>query len=53
MPVVGDVIMTDKGEGKVISIDILNRKCQLLIGDTKEDFYIERSAEKGYNASII
>ena len=46
MPVVGDVIMTDKGEGKVISIDILNRKCQLLIGDTKEDFYIDKNSIK-------
>lgn len=46
MPVVGDIIMTDKGEGKVISIDILNRKCQLLIGDTKEDFYIDENSIK-------
>ena len=46
MPVVGDIIMTDKGEGKVISIDILNRKCQLLIGDIKEDYYIDENSIK-------
>ena len=37
MPSVGETIKTDSGEGKVISVDILNRKCKCLIGSNKEE----------------
>lgn len=37
MPSVGETIKTPSGEGKVISVDILNRKCKVLIGSNKEE----------------
>lgn len=37
MPSVGDVYNTKSGEGKVISIDILNRKFKVLVGSNKEE----------------
>ncbi len=37
MPSIGETIKTDNGEGKVISVDILNRKCKVLIGSNKEE----------------
>lgn len=37
LPNVGDTIKTDLGEGKVVSIDILNRKCKVLINGNKEE----------------
>ena len=37
MPNVGDTIKTKTGEGKVISVDILNRKCKVLVGSNKEE----------------
>ena len=37
MPNVGDIIKTKNGEGKVISVDILNRKCKILVGSNKEE----------------
>lgn len=37
MPNVGDTIKTKNGDGKVISVDILNRKCKVLVGSNKEE----------------
>lgn len=35
MPLVGETIKTQNGDGKVLSVDILNRKCKVLIGSNK------------------
>ena len=43
LPKVGDFIKTSKGEGEVIAIDILNRKCSILIDGNKEEYYIDES----------
>lgn len=45
MPAVGQTIKTKNGEGKVISVDVLNRKCKVLIGSNKEE--IEFGNENG------
>lgn len=37
MPNIGESIKTKKGEGQVISVDILNRKCKVLVGSNKEE----------------
>ena len=37
MPSVGETIKTKNGDGKVISVDILNRKCKVLVGSNKEE----------------
>ena len=37
MPNIGDNYMTQNGEGKVISVDILNRKFKVLVGSNKEE----------------
>lgn len=37
MPSIGEKIKTKNGEGQVISVDILNRKCKVIIGSNKED----------------
>ena len=37
MPSIGDTIKTKNGEGKVISVDILNRTCKVIIGSNKEE----------------
>jgi len=37
MPAVGQTIKTNSGDGKVISVDVLNRKCKVLIGSNKEE----------------
>jgi len=41
MPDVGETINTEFGEGKVISTDILNKKCKVLVGSNKVDLIIE------------
>ena len=46
MPKVGDVIKTPSGEGEVVSLDILNRKCQVMIDGNKEDYYIDEDSKK-------
>ena len=46
MPSVGDIIKTKKGEGQVVSVDILNRKCQVLIDGDKEEIYIDENSKK-------
>lgn len=46
MPHVGDIVNTLNGEGKVISIDILNRKYQVMIDGNKEEFYLDENSEK-------
>lgn len=40
MPAVGETISTKNGDGKVISVDILNRKCKVLVGSNKEEIEI-------------
>ncbi len=37
LPAIGETIKTASGEGKVINVDILNRKCKVLIGSNKEE----------------
>ncbi|MBE6156623.1 MAG: stage 0 sporulation protein [Firmicutes bacterium] len=37
MPSVGETIKMQNGDGKVISVDVLNRKCKVLIGSNKEE----------------
>lgn len=37
MPNVGDTIKTKNGEGTVISVDILNRRCKAIVGSIKEE----------------
>ncbi len=37
LPAIGDNLKTARGEGKVVSVDILNRKCKILIGSNKEE----------------
>jgi len=37
LPNVGDTVKTLNGEGKVISVDILNRKCKVLVNGNKEE----------------
>ncbi len=42
MPNVGDIYKTPNGEGKVISIDILNRSFKVLIGSNKEEIFLPK-----------
>ncbi len=37
LPSVGGNINTSNGEGTVVSVDILNRKCKVLVGSNKEE----------------
>ena len=37
MPNVGETIKTKNGDGTVISVDVLNRKCKVIIGSNKEE----------------
>ena len=37
LPKIGDKITTLNGEGKVVSVDILSRKCKVLINGNKEE----------------
>lgn len=37
LPNVGEVVKTTSGEGKVVSVDILNRKCKVLVDGNKEE----------------
>ena len=46
LPQVGDIIKTPSGEGEVVSIDILNRKCQVLVENSIEDYYIDENSKK-------
>ena len=46
LPQVGDVIKTKSGEGEVVSIDILNRKYQVMIDNTLEDYYIDENSKE-------
>lgn len=41
MPNVGETVDTPKGKGKVMSVDILNRKYKVLINDEKEEFNLD------------
>ena len=44
MPSVGDEIKTSNGVGKVTSVDVLNRKCKVLVGSNKEEIEIDNNA---------
>jgi len=46
MPSVGQTIKTNNGDGKVISIDILNRKCKVLVGSNKEEIEFGSNNER-------
>lgn len=46
LPKIGDVIKTKIGEGEVVSVDVLNRKCQVMIDGNKEDYYIDDDSKK-------
>lgn len=46
MPHIGDIITTTSGEGKVISVDILNRKYQVINNGNKEEFYLDEDSKK-------
>ena len=46
MPKVGDVIKTKTGEGEVVSVDVLNRKCQVMVDGNKEDCFIDEDSKK-------
>ncbi len=46
LPKVGDVIKTPSGEGEVVNVDVLNRKCQVMIDGNKEDFYVDENSKK-------
>ena len=46
MPQVGEVVNTIYGEGKVVSLDILNRKYQVLVGDNKEEIFLDENSKK-------
>lgn len=37
LPNIGEVIKTDNGDGKVVSVDVLNRKCKVLVNGNKEE----------------
>lgn len=37
LPSVGEVVKINNGEGKVVSVDILNRRCKVLIDGNKEE----------------
>jgi len=37
LPNVGDIVTTSSGEGKVVSVDILNKKCKVLVNGNKEE----------------
>ena len=46
LPQVGDIIKTPMGEGEVIGLDILKRKCEVKIDDQIEDYYIDEDSKK-------
>ncbi len=43
MPSIGETIKTKNGDGQVISVDILNRKCKVLVGSNKEEIDFNES----------
>ncbi len=43
MPSIGDKIKTQNGEGEVVSVDVLNRKCKVLVGSNKEEVEINKN----------
>lgn len=47
MPSVGDSYKTANGEGKVISIDILNRSFKVLVGSNKEEVFLPKIEDEG------
>ncbi len=45
LPSVGDTINTPSGEGSVVSVDVLNRKCKVLVGSNKEEVDFNENTE--------
>ncbi len=43
LPSVGDKIKTINGEGTVSSVDVLNRKCKVIIGSNREEVEIDNN----------
>ena len=43
MPTVGKKITLEQGEGKVISVDILNRKYKVLIGNEVKEIELDNN----------
>lgn len=43
LPSIGENIKTVNGDGKVVSVDILNRKCKVLINGNKEEVEFDRN----------
>ena len=43
LPSVGDEVKTSSGVGKVVSIDVLNRKCKVLVNGNKEEIEFEHN----------
>lgn len=46
LPSMGDIIKTEKGEGSVVGVDILNRKIKVLINGNKEEIELAKVYEK-------
>ena len=46
MPNLGDIIKTPNGEAEVVGLDVLNRKCKVLIDGEKEDYFIDANNKK-------
>ena len=43
LPSIGEIIKTSNGDGKVVSVDILNRKCKVLINGNKEEIEFDKN----------
>lgn len=46
LPQIGDIIKTPMGEGEVVNLDIMNRKCQVMIDNVLEDYFIDEDSKK-------
>ena len=46
MPQVGDIIKVNGEEAEVCDVDILNRKCKVLINGEKEDYIVDENSKK-------
>ena len=48
LPLVGDEINTPSGKGNVVSVDILNRKCKVLVGSNKEEIDFNKNEKRSF-----
>ncbi len=46
MPNLGDEVNTPSGKGTVVNVDILNRKCKVLVGSNKEEIIIGNNEKR-------